>query len=210
MTSFIDNSNSSNRPLDDGTSFIGSPGNTNKYQGSLITCKTDQNAVLTVEWSDDLEHWDFSSSHAILADVAFKTLEQNLGTFIKVSLENDSGSDQTYLRLITRFVNDVPDAIVDTYTSTSLWDDQLIVNTNFTTTVDLINTNGNIDLFGSVSDAGTLDIQVSDDDVAWFNAYQINATTACDFHARLETACRFLRCVYSGLDNTITLNVNAK
>lgn len=211
MSSLIDTSNSTTEPLENGSTFNGSPRKiSDLYQGSLITCKTDQNGILTVEWSDDLIHWDFSATHNIAAGIPYKCQEQNLGTFIKVSLENNSGSDQTYLRLMTRFISDIPDANVDTFTSQILWSGQLIVNTNYTPTIDLLNTNGNVDLFGNLSDSGALTIQVSDDDNDWYNAYVINASSSGNIHARIETACRFLRCVYAGPDNTITLICNAK
>ncbi len=210
MSSFIDILNSTTKPLDNGQTFNGAPSNTNKYQGSLITCKTDQDGFLTVEWSNDNQNWDFTSSHVVVAGVAYKCMEQNLGTYIKVSLLNSSGSDQTYLRLTTRFINDVPDAIVDTFKSITLWDNQLIVNTNYTASVDLLNTNGKIDIFGNLSDAGTLDIQISNDDLNWYNAYQINASSSGDVFARLEISSRFIKCVYSGVDNTITLNLSVK
>lgn len=210
MSSYIDTQNSSTKPLDNGQSFNGAPSNTNKYQGSLITCVSDQDGFLTVEWSNDNEHWDFSSQHVVVASVPYKCMEQNLGTYIKVSLLNTSGSDQTYLRLTTRFINDVPDAIVDTFKSTLLWDNQLIVNTNYTSSVDLLNTNGKIDIMGNFSDAGTLDIQLSNDDMNWYNAYQLNASSAGNVFCKLETSSRFIKCVYSGVDNTITLILSAK
>ena len=95
--------NNSVTPLNDGVTFVGI-GELNNYQDVMIQVATDQNGVLYCEFSTDNVNWDTSLSfqyntnrinppHVFVKGVRY----------FRVRFENNSGSNQTYLRLNTYY-----------------------------------------------------------------------------------------------------------
>lgn len=212
MTSYINNYNSTNVALDDTEVFEGGASDVNRFHGIQVTCVTDQNGLLTIEWSNDLTNWDFVKEHPVVASTSFDCTEQNLGRYVKVSLENNSGANQTFLRLHTRFVNEIPNKNQNqqVYVSSTLWDNELVADEQSTESVDLLNTDGRVDIIGSASTSGTINIELSHDDTTFVQSANSISVVSGHFHGSLTTSCRYLRCTLDGSSNTLTLVVNAK
>ncbi len=210
MTSYINNYNSTTIALADTEVFEGSASDVNRFHGVQITCITDQNGLLTIEWSNDLTNWDFVKEHQVLGGVAFDCTEQNLGRYVKVSLENNSGSNQTFLRLHTRFLNDLPDKTPQPYVSSILWDNVAVEDDESSPSIDLLTTEGRVDFLGSASSSGTINIELSHDNTNFIKSSNSLTVVPGDFHGSLITSCRYLRCTLDGSTNTLTLIASAK
>ena len=180
----------------------------------LVTCKTDQSGLLTIAWSNDLSNFDHTTSHSVTGGSGFFIVKQNLGTFVKVSFENNSGVDQTYLRLYTRLVNDVPDGtsvtIEPTFIRSQLFNNFSITNGTTSNSVEL--TGATIfDLFGTCTGACILLIQVSDDDIIFYDSSFSLICNSGDFHGTVHLASKYVRVWYQGFGTeTITLFLHAK
>lgn len=214
MSSYLDNANSTTSPLLDGDTFYGSSNNINKYQGVLVTCKTDQSGLLSIAWSNDLSNFDHVASHPVTGGTAFYVVKQNLGTYVKVSFENNSGVNQTYLRLYTRYVNDVPDGVSVTidpiFIRSQLWNNYSITNGTTSDSVELTGASM-FDIFGTCTGACILLVQVSDDDAVFYDSSFSLVCNAGDIHGSITLASKYVRIWYQGFGTeTITLFLHAK
>jgi len=63
---------------------------------------------LYLEWSPDNTNWDISTRYEVLASVGYVAHENVQSRYFRVRLENNSGSDQTELRLHTLYNESVP------------------------------------------------------------------------------------------------------
>jgi len=106
--SFYNRLNRSSTPLASNGLFLGSGEYTEKV-GVLVTCFTDRACVLTMEWSTDNENYDFGDSINVQANTPVYAHRRNQAMYFRVRLQNGSVGAQTFLRLHTRFVDDVPE-----------------------------------------------------------------------------------------------------
>jgi hypothetical protein len=94
--------NSSRTALGISQTFTGQAENCVEYTSVSVSCYTDQNGTLYVEFSNDSINWDFSSSYSISASVANNQTEQVKGRYYRCRLVNGATA-QTLLRLQTVF-----------------------------------------------------------------------------------------------------------
>jgi hypothetical protein len=95
--------NSSTQTLDDATTFTGEVEDVSKYVIATISLLTDQSGILYVDFSVDptADIWDHTTSFTILADTNVSHKIPITRQFFRVRLENNSGFNQTSLRLST-------------------------------------------------------------------------------------------------------------
>ena len=220
MSSYIDRNNTYVVPLENGETFTGTLSNVDKYQGVLTTVKTDQDGVLTLEWSNDGANWDFSHTEDVTAGVALSVHKQHLGTYYRVSMENDSGSDQTYLRLHSRFVNDINDLDGVTLTANNsitavptveatLWDNEVILAED-TTASSNIQYCSKVHIVGSVSSACVIYIETSHDGTTWAESgTTVNISASGDYSVDVTSHAKYIR-FRCDTGCTITLHLFAK
>lgn len=220
MTSYLDRNNSKSTLLLDGEIYYGNPTNVDRFQGVIVSLKTDQNGVLTLYWSNDMENWDFTSVHNVTGGTPLVVTKQNQGSYFKISVENDSGNDQTYLRVHARFVNDVPDldnvtmnvsgniATIPVVEST-LWDSDTVladavsasVNTQYVSKINVI---------GAVDAACDLVMQQSHNNISWVDSqWTLSLAGSGDFSADVTTHSKYIRFSISA-GATVTLHVYGK
>jgi hypothetical protein len=95
--------NSSTTLLNTGNTFTGT-GELNDYSDVMVQVSTDQNGVLYCEFSPDGTNWDTSLSfnyNTSRINPPHVFVKGN--RYFRVRFENDSGSNQTYLRLYTYY-----------------------------------------------------------------------------------------------------------
>jgi hypothetical protein len=97
----ISSKNSSSSPLNDGVTFTGQTEEIVSWTSIFVSCKTDQSCALYIDHSSDGSNWDFTDIIPITGGTAlFQSLESK-AKYFRVRLWNNSGSNQTYLRLQT-------------------------------------------------------------------------------------------------------------
>lgn len=97
----ISSKNSSTTPLNDGITFTGQTEEIISWTSIFVNCKTDQNGLIYVDHSSDGSNWDFTDQLSVVAGTAlFQSLESK-AKYFRVRMYNNSGSNQTYLRLQT-------------------------------------------------------------------------------------------------------------
>lgn len=94
--------NSSTTPLNNGIAFTGTWEDVSKYPSVVLAIKTDQNGTFSVQFSPDGTNQDstltrYYRTDQIEAPHRFTVTRQ----FMRVVFTNDSGTNQTYLRLQT-------------------------------------------------------------------------------------------------------------
>ena len=95
--------NSSVTPLSNGEIFVGLKEEF-AVTSVMVTIATDQNGVMYVEFSPDGVNWDTSLSFQYnTSRINPPHILEVGGRYTRVRFENNSGSDQTYLRLYTYF-----------------------------------------------------------------------------------------------------------
>ena len=98
--------NSSTTALNNAATYTGT-GELNNYPDVMVSCKTDQSGVLYFDFSNDNSNWDTfpSSGFKVAASIhEFHTAVKG-PRYFRVRFTNDSGSNQTYLRLYTYYGN---------------------------------------------------------------------------------------------------------
>lgn len=98
--------NSTTTLLTSGSSFTGTWEDVSGYTGVIVALKTDQNGYYTIQFSPDGTNTDSSLTRYYRTTQtepphAFEITRK----YCRVVFTNDSGSDQTYLRLQTKFVS---------------------------------------------------------------------------------------------------------
>jgi hypothetical protein len=96
----ISSKNSYSTPLNDGVTFTGQTEEIISWTSIFVSCATDQDCSLYVDHSSDGSNWDFSDVIPITGTGGYVSLESK-AKYFRVRLWNNSGSDQTYLRLQT-------------------------------------------------------------------------------------------------------------
>jgi len=84
-------------PLDNNQSFTGVGESIKGHQAINVSIYADQNCVLTLMWSFNNIDFHFTSVHNITASVPFNMVSTNQGTYFKLRVENNSGSNMTIL-----------------------------------------------------------------------------------------------------------------
>ena len=190
--------NSTSTLLVDGASYNGYSEYCNK-QGVLVSCKTDQDGVLTLFWSEDGVNFDFTDVFNIVASTPFSLSTYNRGQYFKLSLLNNSGSDQTYLRLFSRFIDDVPDSSGNVQVTAVpsvqqvVWNNVGLTAGDFSPTIDL-NHITHLELVGNSIDSTVIKLWVSVDNSTFLqSSYTINAVAIDTFHLSILSGMRYLR-----------------
>jgi hypothetical protein len=97
----VDANNSTNTPLNNNATFTGTATDVVSYPSVVVACRTDQKGLLYVDFSPDGTNWDSTLTFV----VATNTNEVHRITvtrkYFRVRFFNNSGSNQTYLRLQT-------------------------------------------------------------------------------------------------------------
>lgn len=92
---------SSVTPLNSASSFIGAARDVSAHPSIVVSCKTDQNGILYVEFSIDGINWDSSLSYAVTANLNEPHRLTVTKKYARVRFVNSSSSNQTYFRLQT-------------------------------------------------------------------------------------------------------------
>lgn len=103
-TNFVSTLNSTADLLTDTSVFTGTGEDVSQYNSVVVSVKTDQNGTFSVQFSNDNTNWDstltrYYRTNQIEAPHRFTITRK----YCRVVFTNDSGSDQTYLRLQTTF-----------------------------------------------------------------------------------------------------------
>ena len=104
VTSVINDDNSSTTLLANAATFTGEWVDVSGYNSLVVAVKTDQNGTFTIQFSPDGTNVDstltrYYRTDQIEAPHRFTITRQ----YVRITFTNDSGSDQTYLRLQTMF-----------------------------------------------------------------------------------------------------------
>ena len=96
--------NSTTTALNNGQTFTGSWEDVSEFNSLIVATKTDQNGIITVEFSPDGTNADSSltryyNTNQIEPPHRFTVTRK----YARVKFENNSGSNQTYIRLQTQF-----------------------------------------------------------------------------------------------------------
>lgn len=95
----IDLNNTTNTALNAGATFTGAATDVSQYASIVVSAKTDQDGVLTMQFSVDGTNWD----SVLTTNVAASTNEVHrlsvTKQYFRVEFNNSSASNQTYLRL---------------------------------------------------------------------------------------------------------------
>jgi hypothetical protein len=102
ITSVIDAGNSSTTPLNTGNTFTGTWYDATAFSSVTVAVKTDQNGYFTIQFSPDGINADstltrYYRTTQIEAPHRFTVTRR----YVRITFTNDSGSNQTYLRLQT-------------------------------------------------------------------------------------------------------------
>lgn len=89
----------STEPLNDGDSWTGQVGLTERHDAVAGTVFADQNGVLHIEQSSDGVNWDVDTSYNVTASDGKGFSEPLLAPYWRIVFENNSGSDQTEFRV---------------------------------------------------------------------------------------------------------------
>jgi hypothetical protein len=96
--------NTTTTPINDGITFTGT-GELNDYSDVMVSCKTDRAGVIYFDFSNDGVNWDTFPTNGfnVSANIhEFHTAVKG-GRYFRVRLVNNSGGNQTYLRLYTYY-----------------------------------------------------------------------------------------------------------
>ena len=96
---FVSEANSTNTALNNGDVFTGKAENVSMHDALVFSCKTDTSSTLLAQFSVDGVNWD--SSLTFTLDANFNEVHRLVVSkkYFRIVLTNDSGSNQTYLRL---------------------------------------------------------------------------------------------------------------
>lgn len=96
--------NSSTTALNDGQTFTGTAEQITQWPSLFVFVNTDQNGVLYVEFSTNGTNWETSLSFQYnTGRINPPHIFEIGGRFVRIRFENNSGSNQTYFRLITQY-----------------------------------------------------------------------------------------------------------
>ncbi len=98
--------NSTITPLNSGVTFTGTT-EQNQYPDLLVVCKTDQSGILYFDFSVDGLNWETFPNTGFNVTAGIQEIHKAVkgGRSFRVRMTNNSGSNQTYLRLYTYYGN---------------------------------------------------------------------------------------------------------
>lgn len=103
----ISDKNSTYIPLNSGQTFIGSPDRDSEYPDLKVDIETDQDGILTISLSTDginYQNKTYNYLSSASSEELFNPYVEIKGhQYVRISFQNTSGSNQTYMRLHTEF-----------------------------------------------------------------------------------------------------------
>jgi hypothetical protein len=93
------NNNNTTAPLNNGETFTGLAEDVSSYSSVICALKTDVSGILYMEFSVDGQNWDSSLSFNVAAGVNEVHRLTVTRRYFRVRFTNNSGSNQTYIRL---------------------------------------------------------------------------------------------------------------
>lgn len=100
-TGFADINNTTNIPLNIGQTYTGTITDVSQYSSITVSCKTDQNGTMTIQFSPDGVNWDSILSFNLTANINEVHRIVVTRQYCRVTVTNTSSSNQTFLRLQT-------------------------------------------------------------------------------------------------------------
>lgn len=101
QTGFWDLGNSTTKALNNGESFTGAAIPVSGYSSLVVAALTDQDGKLYVQFSPDKSNWDSTLTYNVTASSNEVHELAITRPYMRVKFTNDSGSNQSYLRLTT-------------------------------------------------------------------------------------------------------------
>jgi len=95
----VDTNNSSTAPLNNNVTFTGTATDVSSYPSVVFAVKTDQDGMAYIDFSIDGTNWDSTLSFNITANVNEVHRITVTRKYFRMRIFNNSGSNQTYLRL---------------------------------------------------------------------------------------------------------------
>ena len=213
--------NNSNQLLTDTSIFEGYAENVINFASINVSCITDQNGLLYTEFSHDGTNWDHTETHTLVASTTFHVQVLVRAKYYRVRVENNSGSDQTYLRLQSKFDLN-PTTVTLSTTDNSVLDDIALsvdnIDTNTTglaTEATLSTLDGKVtacDTGAVVIASGTVDLGAVDNAVLDSIATSVTSidtkTNSLVFGGGLEASCQRVT-LASDTTGVLTVNLGA-
>jgi hypothetical protein len=106
MTPIISVANSTSTPLNAGISFTGTAHRCLEYSVLVVSCKTDQDGSLFVDFSTNGSDWDSTLTYSVSASVNEVHRLKVSKEFYRIRMTNTPASNQSYLRLQTILSSD--------------------------------------------------------------------------------------------------------
>lgn len=101
QSGFWDTGNSTTKALDNGETFTGTAIPVSSYKSVTVAVLTDQSGTLKIQFSPDKSNWDSTLSYDVAANNNDVHQLEITRPYMRVTFTNDSGSDQTFLRMTT-------------------------------------------------------------------------------------------------------------
>lgn len=103
-TGVVSTANSTTTLLTDTSTFTGAWEDVSAYDSVIVAVKTDQNGIFTVQFSPDGSNQDSTLTRYYRTTQIEAPHRFTIGRqYCRITFTNDSGSDQTFLRLQTKF-----------------------------------------------------------------------------------------------------------
>lgn len=99
QASKISQSNSSTIPIIAGATFTGDGEQCSDFSDIVISCKTDQDGVLYVDFSTDKSNWDSTLTYQVTASINEVHRLKVSKAFYRIRFNNSSASNQSFIRL---------------------------------------------------------------------------------------------------------------
>jgi len=98
-TGIVSTNNSSTAALNNAATFTGTGEDVSLYESVVVAAKTDKAGLLYIEFSPDNTNWDSSLTFDVAAGINEVHRISVTRKYFRVRLTNNSGANQTYLRL---------------------------------------------------------------------------------------------------------------
>lgn len=102
FASTVSTLNSTTTALDNGETFTGT-GELSEHPDVMVTCRTDQDGLLYIDFSHDKINWDSTLTKTLTANSSEFMTAVKGKRYVRLRVNNNSGSNQTYLRCQTEF-----------------------------------------------------------------------------------------------------------
>ena len=95
----VSSANSTSTPLNAGLTWTGSAEDVSKYPSVVVSCKTDQDGSLTIQFSTDGTNWDSVLTYTVTANLNEVHRISVSKKYVRATFTNTSAVNQTFLRL---------------------------------------------------------------------------------------------------------------